>query len=191
MDKLGLEYLDLYLIHQPFNDYYGSWRAMEELYEEGKIRAIGVSNFYPDRLVDLCVNARIIPAVNQVEIHPFFQQDEALKIMKEFGVQPQAWGPLAEGKHGIFKNEILTSIASKYGKTVAQVVLRWNVQRGVVVIPKSTRKERIEENLNIWDFALSDEDMANIAKLDLGHSEIIDHFSPETVKWLNGWKIHE
>ncbi|WKV08474.1 aldo/keto reductase [Thermoanaerobacterium sp. CMT5567-10] len=191
LDKLGLEYLDLYLIHQPFNDYYGSWRAMEELYEEGKIRAIGVSNFYPDRLVDLCVNARIIPAVNQVEIHPFFQQDEALKIMKEFGVQPQAWGPLAEGKHGIFTNEILTSIASKYDKTVAQVVLRWNVQRGVVVIPKSTRKERIEENLNIWDFALSDEDMANIAKLDLGHSEIIDHFSPETVKWLNGWKIHE
>lgn len=150
-----------------------------------------MSNFYPDRLADLCVNARIIPAVNQVEIHPFFQQDEALKIMKEFGVQPQAWGPLAEGKHGIFTNEILTSIASKYGKTVAQVVLRWNVQRGVVVIPKSTRKERIEENLNIWDFALSDEDMANIAKLDLGHSEIIDHFSPETAKWLNGWKIHE
>lgn len=186
LDKLGLEYLDLYLIHQPFNDYYGSWRAMEELYEEGKIRAIGVSNFYPDRLVDLCVNVRIIPAVNQVEIHPFFQQDEALKIMKEFGVQPQAWGPLAEGKHGIFTNEILTSIASKYGKTVAQVVLRWNVQRGVVVIPKSTRKERIEENLNIWDFVLSDEDMTNIAKLDLGHSEIIDHFSPETVKWLNG-----
>lgn len=191
LDKLGLEYLDLYLIHQPFNDYYGSWRAMEELYEEGKIRAIGVSNFYPDRLADLCVNARIIPAVNQVEIHPFFQQDEALKIMKEFGVQPQAWGPLAEGKHGIFTNEILISIASKYSKTVAQVVLRWNVQRGVVVIPKSTRKERIEENLNIWDFALSDEDMANIAKLDLGHSEIIDHFSPETAKWLNGWKIHE
>lgn len=191
LDKLGLEYLDLYLIHQPFNDYYGSWRAMEELYEEGKIRAIGVSNFYPDRLADLCVNARIIPAVNQVEIHPFFQQDEALKIMKEFGVQPQAWGPLAEGKHGIFTNEILTSIASKYGKTVAQVVLRWNVQRGVVVIPKSTRKERIEENLNIWDFALSDEDMANIAKLDLGHSEIINHFSPETAKRLNGWKIHE
>ncbi|WP_027364813.1 aldo/keto reductase [Desulfotruncus alcoholivorax] len=191
LDKLGLEYLDLYLIHQPFNDYYGSWRAMEELYEEGKIRAIGVSNFYPDRLADLCVNARIIPAVNQVEIHPFFQQDEALKIMKEFGVQPQAWGPLAEGKHGIFTNEILTSIASKYDKTVAQVVLRWNVQRGVVIIPKSKRKERIEENLNIWDFALSDEDMTNIAKLDLGHSEIIDHFSPETAKWLNGWKIHE
>lgn len=191
LDKLGLDYLDLYLIHQPFNDYYGAWRAMEELYEEGKVRAIGVSNFYPDRLADLCVNARIIPAVNQVEIHPFFQQDDALKNMKEFGVQPQAWGPLAEGKHGIFTNEILISIASKYGKTVAQVVLRWNVQRGVVVIPKSTRKERIEENLNIWDFALSDEDMANIAKLDLGHSEIIDHFSPETAKWLNGWKIHE
>lgn len=191
LDKLGLEYLDLYLIHQPFNDYYGSWKAMEELYEEGKIRAIGVSNFYPDRLVDLCVNAKVIPAVNQVEIHPFFQQNDALKIMKEFGVQPQAWGPLAEGKNGIFTNEILTSIASKYGKTVAQVVLRWNVQRGVVVIPKSTRKDRIKDNINIWDFALSDEDMSDIAKLDIGHSEIIDHNAPETAKWLNGWKIHE
>src|SRR5699024_9549461 len=129
MKKLGLDYLDLYLIHQPMNDYYGSWRAMEELYEAGKIRAIGVCNFYPERLADLCVNARITPAVNQVEIHPFFTQSDALKNMKEFGVQPQAWGPLAEGKHGIFTNEILTAIAEKYDKSVAQVVLRWNTQR--------------------------------------------------------------
>lgn len=191
LNKLALDYLDLYLIHQPYNDYYGSWRAMEELYEEEKIRAIGVCNFYPERLADLCVNARVIPAVNQVEIHPFFQQNEALKNMKNFGVQPQAWGPLAEGKHGIFTDEILANIASKYDKSVAQVVLRWNIQRGIVVIPKSTRKERIEENLNIWDFVLSQEDMADIAKMDLGHSEIVDHFSPETAKWLNGWKIHE
>ena len=176
---------------QPMNDYYGSWRALEELYEEGKIRAIGVCNFYPERLADLCVNARIKPMVNQVELHPFFQQTEALENMKEFGVVPEAWGPLAEGKHGIFTNEILTSIAQKYGKTVAQVVLRWNTQRGVVIIPKSIHKERIEENLQIWDFSLSEEDMAAISSLDLGHSEIIDHSAAETAKWLNGWKIHE
>ncbi len=191
LEKLGLDYLDLYLIHQPMNDYYGSWRAMEELYEEGKIRAIGVSNFYPERLADLCTNARIKPMVNQVELHPFFQQEEALKNMREFGVQPEAWGPLAEGKHGIFTNEILTKIANKYGKTVAQVVLRWNTQRGVVIIPKSINKNRIEENFNIWDFSLSEEDMAAISTLDLGHSEIVDHFSAETAKMLNSWKIHD
>ncbi len=191
LNKLGLDYIDLYLVHQPLSDYYGSWRAMEELYDQGKIKAIGVCNFYPERLSDLCVNARVIPAVNQVELHPFFQQEEALKNMKEFGVQSEAWGPLAEGKNGIFTNEELTAIAGKYGKSIAQVVLRWNVQRGVVIIPKSTHKERIEENLNIWDFTLSDEDMAVIAKIDLGHSEIIDHSSPETAKWLNSWKIHE
>lgn len=191
LDKLGLDYLDLYLIHQPMNDYYGSWRAMEELYEGGKIRAIGVCNFYPERLADLCVNARIKPMVNQVELHPFFQQADALENMKEFGVQPEAWGPLAEGKHNIFKNEKLTAIASKYGKSVAQVVLRWNTQRGVVIIPKSVHTNRMEENLSIWDFSLSDEDMAAISSLDLGHSEIIDHSAAETAKWLNGWHIHE
>lgn len=191
IDKLGLDYLDLYLIHQPMNDYYGSWRAMEELYEAGKIRAIGVCNFYPERLADLCLNARIIPAVNQVELHPFFTQSDALENMKEFGVQPQAWGPLAEGKHNIFTNEILTNIAEKYNKTVAQVVLRWNVQRDVIIIPKSTHKERIEENMNIWDFQLNDEEMAAISSLDLGSSQIIDHTSAETAKWLNGWKIHD
>ncbi len=191
LDKLGLDYLDLYLIHQPLSDYYGSWRAMEELYEAGKIRAIGVCNFYPDRLADLCENAKIKPAVNQVELHPFFAQTDALSTMKNYGVQPEAWGPLAEGKHGIFTNEVLSGIAEKYNKTVAQVVLRWNTLRNVVIIPKSTHKERMEENLDIWDFTLSDEDMAAINTLDIGHSEIIDHSSAETAKWLNGWKIHD
>ena len=190
LNKLGLEYLDLYLIHQPFHDYYGAWRAMEELYKEGRIRAIGVSNFYPDRLVDLCVNAEIIPAVNQVECHPFFQQKDALKVMKEYGVQPEAWGPFAEGKNNFFQTPILAEIAAKYGKSVAQVALRWNVQRGVVVIPKSVHKERIQENFNIWDFELSDKDMETISDMDIGHSEIINHFTADTAKWLNDLKIH-
>ena len=190
LNKLGLEYLDLYLIHQPFHDYYGAWRAMEELYKEGRIRAIGVSNFYPDRLVDLCVNAEIIPAVNHVECHPFFQQKDALKVMKEYGVQPEAWGPFAEGKNNFFQNPILAEIAAKYGKSVAQVALRWNVQRGVVVIPKSVHKERIQENFNIWDFELSDKDMETISDMDIGHSEIINHFTADTAKWLNELKIH-
>lgn len=191
LDKLGMDYVDLYLIHQPMNDYYGSWRAMEELYEEGKIRAIGVCNFYPERLADLCLNAKIRPMVNQVELHPFFAQTDALAVMKEFGVQPQAWGPMAEGKHGIFTHPVLSEIGAKYGKSAAQVSLRWNVQRGVVIIPKSVYRERMEENLNIWDFALSDADMEAIRELDLGHSEIIDHSSADTAKFLNGWKIHE
>lgn len=191
LDKLGLDYLDLYLIHQPMSDYYGSWRAMEELYKEGKIRAIGVCNFYPERLTDLCVNAEIAPMVNQVELHPFFQQADALKNMEEFKVQPEAWGPFAEGKFNIFSNETLLDIAKKYGKSVAQVALRWNIQRGVVVIPKSVHKERMEENLDIWDFTLSDEDMKAISLLDKGHSEIIDHSAAETAKWLNSWKIHD
>lgn len=191
LHKLGLDYLDLYLIHQPMSDYYGAWRAMEELYEEGKIRAIGVCNFYPDRLADLCANMKVMPAVNQVELHPFFAQTGAIAAMKEAGVQPEAWGPMAEGKHGIFTHPVLTQIGVKYGKTAAQVALRWNTQRGVVVIPKSTHKERMEENLNIWDFTLTDEDMEAIGALDLGHSEIIDHSAAETARWLNGWKIHD
>lgn len=191
LKKLGLEYIDLYLIHQPMNDYYGSWRAMEELYNEGKIRAVGVCNFYPDRLTDLCLNAKIKPMVNQVEIHPFFAQTEAIAIMKEFGVIPEAWGPLAEGKNGIFTHSVLTEIGKKYGKTAAQIALKWNTQRGVVIIPKSIHKERMEENFNIWDFNLSSEDMSAIAKLDLGHSEIINHFTADTAKFLNGWKIHD
>lgn len=191
LDKLGTDYIDLYLIHQPMNDYYGAWRAMEEMYGEGRIRAIGVCNFYPDRLTDLCLNAKVIPAVNQVELHPFFAQTSALENMKAFGVQPEAWGPMAEGKHGIFTHPVLTEIGAKYGKSAAQTALRWNVQRGVVIIPKSTHRERMEENFNIWDFSLSDEDMAAITALDLGHSEIIDHSTAETAKFLNGWKIHD
>ena len=191
LDKLGTDYIDLYLIHQPMNDYYGAWRAMEEMYGEGRIRAIGICNFYPDRLTDLCLNAKVIPAVNQVELHPFFAQTGALENMKVFGVQPEAWGPMAEGKHGIFTHPVLTEIGAKYGKSAAQTALRWNVQRGVVIIPKSTHRERMEENFNIWDFSLSDEDMAAIATLDLGHSEIIDHSTAETAKFLNGWKIHD
>lgn len=191
MEKLGLDYLDLYLIHQPMGDYMGAWRAMEELYEAGKIRAIGVCNFYPHVLADFCETVKVIPAVNQVELHPFFQQEKALKLMKEYGVVPEAWGPFAEGKHGIFTHPVLTAIGKKHGKTAAQVALRWNVQRGVVVIPKSVHKERMEQNMDIWDFALTGEEMAEIAKLDLGRSEIVDHYDPAFVKMLHTLKVHE
>lgn len=191
LDNLGLSYLDLYLIHQPMSDYVGAYRAMEEAYKEGKLKAIGVCNFYPNRLADLCETVEVIPAVNQVELHPFFQQENALALMKEYGVVPEAWGPFAEGNHGIFTHPVLTAIGQKYGKSAAQVALRWNVQRGVVVIPKSVHKERIEQNMNIWDFQLSDEDMAEIAKLDIGHSEIVDHSDPAFVKMLHSLKVHE
>lgn len=190
LKNLGLDYIDLYLIHQPMGDYTGAYRAMEEAYREGKLRAIGVCNFYPNRLADLCETVEIKPAVNQVELHPFFQQENALALMKEYGVHPEAWGPFAEGKHGIFTHPVLTEIGKKYGKTAAQVALRWNVQRGVTVIPKSVHKERMEQNLAIWDFQLSAEDMAEIAKLDLGHSEIVDHGDPGFVKMLHSMKIH-
>lgn len=189
LNKLGLEYLDLYLLHQPMGDYYGAYRAMEELYKEGVIRAIGVCNFYPHVLTDFCETVEVIPAVNQVELHPFFQQENALAIMKEYEVTPEAWGPFAEGKHGIFTNPVLTEIGKKYGKTAAQVVLRWNVQRGVVVIPKSVHKDRMQQNFDIWDFKLTDEEMALIAPLDLGHSEIVDHFDPNFVKMIH--KLHK
>ena len=191
LDNLGLSYLDLYLIHQPMGDYVGAYRAMEEAYKEGKLKAIGVCNFYPHRLADLCETVEVIPAVNQVELHPFFQQENALALMNEYGVVPEAWGPFAEGNHGIFTHPVLTAIGQKYGKSAAQVALRWNVQRGVVVIPKSVHKERIEQNMNIWDFQLSDEDMAEIAKLDIGHSEIVDHSDPAFVKMLHSLKVHE
>ena len=190
LDNLGLDYLDLYLIHQPMGDYIGAYRALEEAYQEGKLRAIGVCNFYPARLADLCETVTVMPAVNQVELHPFFQQENALALMKEYGVHPEAWGPFAEGNHGIFTHPVLTKIGEKYGKSAAQVALRWNVQRGVTVIPKSVHKERMEQNLDIWDFTLSDEDMAEIAKLDLGHSEIVNHSDPAFVKMLHGAKIH-
>ncbi len=191
LKKLGLEYLDLYLIHQPMGDYIGAYRAMENAYKEGKLRAIGVCNFYPARLTDLCETVEVIPAVNQVELHPFFQQEDALAVMQEYGVCPEAWGPFAEGNHGIFTHPVLTKIGEKYGKTAAQIALRWNIQRGVVVIPKSVHKDRIEENMDIWDFSLSDEDMGEIGKLDLGHSEIVDHDDPKFVQMLHGLKVHE
>lgn len=191
MKNLGVDYIDLYLIHQPMGDYIGAYRAMEEAYKEGKLKAIGVCNFYPNRLADLCETVDVMPAVNQVELHPFFQQENALALMKEYGVHPEAWGPFAEGNHGIFTHPVPTAIGEKYGKTAAQVALRWNVQRGVTVIPKSVHKERMEQNLNIWDFQLSDEDMAEIAKMDLGHSEIVDHSDPGFVKMLHTMKIHD
>ena len=189
LKKLDLEYIDLYLIHQPFNDVYGAWRAMTELYKEGKIKAIGVSNFYPDRLVDFIMNNEVVPAVNQVETHPFNQQVKANEIMKEYGVQIESWGPFAEGKNGIFANEILSEIGKKYNKSVAQVILRWLIQRDVVVIPKSVRKERIEENFNVFDFELNSEDMGKISELDKKESLFLNHDDVEIVKWLNGRKL--
>jgi 2,5-diketo-D-gluconate reductase A len=184
LQRLQLEYLDLYLIHQPFGDVYGAWRAMEELYQDGRIRAIGVSNFQPDRVMDLIVHNNVVPAVNQIETHPFNQQIETQKFLQENNVQIESWGPFAEGKHNIFENEVLRSIATKYQKTVAQVILRWLTQRGVVAIPKSVRKERIEENFTIFDFDLSPEDMAAIATLDTKTSSFFDHRDPNIVKAL-------
>nr|WP_295944600.1 aldo/keto reductase [uncultured Agathobaculum sp.] len=191
LNKLGLDYIDLYLIHQPMGDYIGAYRAMEEAYKAGKLRAIGVCNCYPQILADICETVEVKPAVNQVELHPFFQQENALALMKEYGVQPEVWGPFAEGNHGIFTHPVLTAIGQKYGKSAAQVALRWNVQRGVTVIPKSIHKERMEQNIDIWDFQLSDEDMAEIAKLDIGHSEIVNHYDPKFVQMLHQMKIHE
>lgn len=190
LEKLGLDYLDLYLLHQPMGDYYGAWRAMEEAYRAGTVKAIGVCNFYPHVLADFCETVEVKPMVNQVELHPFFQQESALALMREYGVVPEAWGPFAEGNHGIFTHPILTTIGQKYGKTAAQVALRWNVQRGVVVIPKSTHRERMEQNMDVWDFALSDADMTEIAKLDVGHSEIVDHYDHKFVKMLHTLKVH-
>ena len=191
LQKLGLDYIDLYLLHQPMGDYIGAYRAMEEAYKEGKLKAIGVCNFYPSRLADLCETVEVKPAVNQVELHPFFQQENALALMKQYGVHPEAWGPFAEGNHGIFTHPVLSAIGQKYGKSAAQVALRWNVQRGVTVIPKSVHKERMEQNMAIWDFQLSNEDMAEIAGLDIGHSEIVDHSDPKFVQMLHSMKIHE
>jgi len=184
LKRLQLDYLDLYLIHQPYGDVYGSWRAMEELNREGRVRAIGVSNFYPDRLMDLMVHNEVVPAVNQIETHPFCQQIVAQQFMQENNVQIESWGPFAEGKNNIFGNDLLRSIAGKYGKTVAQVILRWLTQRGVVVIPKSVRQERIIENYNIFDFELSAEDMAAIVSLDTKQSLFFDHRDPKMVKML-------
>jgi 2,5-diketo-D-gluconate reductase A len=189
LTRLQLDYLDLYLIHQPFGDVHGSWRALEELYREGKIRAIGVSNFQNDRLIDLIIHNEVTPAVNQVETHPFCQQIESAAFMKENNVQIESWGPFAEGKNNMFQNEVLVSIAQKYNKSVAQVVLRWLTQRGVVVIPKSVRKERIIENFNIFDFELNSEDIEQIALLDTKESLFFSHRDPVMVKALSTRKL--
>lgn len=186
--KLGTDYLDLMLLHQPFCDRYGAYRALEAAYKEGKLRAIGVSNFYPDHFIDLASNVEIVPAVNQVETHVFDQQTEAQKYMEEFGTRIMAWGPLAEGRNNFFNNPVLAAIGAKYGKSVAQVALRWLTQRGVIIIPKSVHVERMEQNLDIFDFTLSEEDMAEIARLDTGRSLFFDHHAPETVKMFMGWR---
>lgn len=188
LKKLDLDYLDLYLIHQPYGDVHGAWHAMEELYKEEKIRAIGISNFHPDRVMDMIMFNDVVPAVNQIETHPFNQHIETQKFLIENKVQIESWGPFAEGKNDIFKNELLASIGKKYNKSIAQVILRWLTQRGVVVIPKSVRKERIVENFNIFDFELSVEDMASISTLDTGKSLFFDHRDPAIVKWIGGRK---
>lgn len=190
LERLQLDYLDLYLIHQPFGDVYGSWRAMEELYREGAVRAIGVSNFQPDRLVDLILHNEVVPAVNQVETHPFCQQTEAAAVMASEGVQIESWAPFAEGRNNLFGNRTLVSLAAKYRKSVAQVVLRWLIQRGVVVIPKSVRPERMAENIDVFDFHLAPEDMDLIATLDTERSCFLSHRDPETVKWLGTMKYN-
>ena len=182
LDKLGLDYLDLYLIHMPFGDYYGSWRAMEELYKEGRIRAIGVCNFMSDRIIDFGFNVDVMPAIDQIELHPFYQREPELAVLKEYGIKPTAWAPFAEGLNGMFTNPVLVEIGKKYNKTAAQVVLRWNIERNVSVIPKSVHKNRMEQNLAIWDFSLSEEDMKKIATLDLGHPQMLDTRKPSEVK---------
>ena len=189
MEKLQLDYLDLYLIHQPFGDYYGSWRAMEELYENKKVRAIGVCNFYPDRLMDLAEHNKIKPAINQIETHPFFQREYDNEIMKNYGTQIESWGPFAEGRGDMFTNPILSEIGKKYNKSAAQVILRWLIQRNVVVIPKSVHKERIIENFNIFDFELSADDMNKIKSMDTGKSLFFSHSDVEIVKFLIGRKV--
>lgn len=186
--KLGTDYIDLMLLHQPFCDRYGAYRALEEAYKAGKLRAIGVSNFYPDHFIDLASNVEVVPAVNQVETHVFNQQIEAQKIMKEFGTHTMSWGPLAEGRNNFFTNPLLEEIGKKYGKSVAQVALRWLTQRDIIIIPKSVHTERMEQNLNIFDFTLSDEDMAAIATLDTAKSLFFDHHDPEVVKMFMGWR---
>ena len=189
LGKLGLDYLDLYLIHQPFGDYYGQWRAMENINRDGRARAIGVSNFPPDRVIDLILNTEIKPAINQIETNPFHQRVDEQAVLVEEGVQIESWGPFAEGKNGLFTNELLAGIGASYGKSVAQVVLRWLIQRDVVVIPKTVSPERMAQNLDVFDFELTEEDMAQIASLDEGGSQFFDHRDPQMVRWLSGRRI--
>lgn len=188
LNKMQLDYLDLVLLHQPFKDYYGAYRALVDLYKEGKIKAIGVSNFYPDRLVDLCLDMDVIPAVNQVEVNPFHQQNLALEYNQKYSVQLEAWAPFAEGKNGIFENKILSDIGKKYNKSIGQVILRWLVQRGIVPLAKTVRKERMEENINIFDFELSQEDMNIIAQMNKDKSSFFSHYDPKTVEMICGLK---
>jgi 2,5-diketo-D-gluconate reductase A len=189
LKRLQLDYIDLYLIHQPFGDVYGEWRAMEELYQQGKVRAIGVSNFYPDRIMDLMVHNKITPAVNQIEVNPFQQQIDTQQFLQDNGVQVEAWAPFAEGRNNIFQNELLLSIAAKHNKSVAQVILCWLVQRGIIALAKTTRKERMIENISVFDFELSTEDVAAITTLDTKTSSFFDHRDPEKVKWLGERKL--
>lgn len=191
LKKLDIGYIDLYLEHQAMGDYFAAWRAMEKAYKEGKLKAIGVANFYPFMLENFSETVEVKPAVDQIELHPFFQREADLKYMKENQIQPMAWGPLDEGRNNIFKHPVLTKIGEKYGKTAAQVALRWNIDRGVVIIPKSVHVARMEQNIDLFDFKLSDEDMAEIAKLDLGYTEIINHFDPAVQKMCLGVKIHD
>ena len=185
LDRLGTDYIDLMLLHQPMGDYIGAWRALETLYREGKLRAIGMANCYPHVLADLCETFEIKPMINQVELHPFFQQPKNLETMRRYGVVPEAWAPFDEGKRNFFADPTLTAIGRKYGKSAAQVALRWNIQRGVVVIPKTVRPERMRENMDVFDFSLSDGDMAAIRAMDIGHSEIVDHFDPDWIRLLH------
>ena len=191
MAKLGLDYLDLWLIHKPYGNYYAAWRAMERLYKEGRIRAIGVTSFSNDRLLDLALHNEISPAVNQIETHPFFVQESANAFMKKEGIQHEAWAPFAEGHNDIFHNPVLTEIAKAHGKTVGQVILRWHIQRGVVVIPKTVHRERLVENISVFDFSLTADEMARISTLDMGHSAAYDDQDPENTRWIGTMKIHE
>lgn len=191
LSELDTDYIDLLLLHQPMGDYYGAWRALEEAYEAGKVRAIGMANCYPQIIVDMCETVRIRPMVNQVEMHPFFQQQLNVDTMDSYGVVPEAWGPFNEGKRNFFTDPILTEIGAKYGKSAAQVSLRWNIQRGVVVIPKSVHKNRMEQNFDVFDFELSAEDMEKIKTMDIGHSKIINHTDPALIKSLHAYKVHE
>ncbi|MBS4759508.1 MAG: aldo/keto reductase [Clostridium sp.] len=184
LKNLGLDYLDLYLIHMPFGDYYGSYRAMIELYNEGKIKSIGVSNFMSDRIMDLCYNFNVIPAVNQVELHPYYQREAEIKILREYGIQPQAWAPFAEGMNGMFNNPLLSEIAKNHNKSTAQVILKWNIQRNIAVIPKSIHKNRMEENINVFDFELTQEEMIQITALDLAKPQMLDTRVPSEVSRL-------
>lgn len=189
MERLGVKYIDLLLLHQPMGDYINAWRGLEKLYKDGKLKAIGMANCYPHVLVDLCETFEIKPMINQVEMHPFFQQQLNVDTMNEYGVIPEAWAPFDEGLRDFFNNPILVKTGKKYGKSAAQVALRWNIQRGVVVIPKSVHEDRIKQNFDVFDFTLSDDDMEQIKCMDLGHSEIVNHFDPQWIKQLHQWKF--